>query len=142
RGLLPRDLTWERVRIPAYIGVGLLLFIVFIIASFPYDEAFSGILAPLGLKLTYAEQHMNFPIGAVLDDVHLNAMAGGGPPLLQSPELSLAPAFGALLLGRPGVRMRADLYNGDVRASLSRSGDRILVAINASDVSIQSIRAL
>jgi type II secretion system protein N len=103
----------------AYVVIGLLVFVIFLIASFPYAETVSSFLAPYKLKLVYQEEHLSPPIGAELDNVQLLSITGSsGALLLQSPEVRLTPTLGALLLGRPGLNLRADLYGGTVGATL------------------------
>jgi len=108
-----------RKALAAYIAAGLLGFVLFLIASFPYDATISAMLAPYHLRLTYQRQRISLPIGAELLNVSLSP-AGGGPadPLLQSPEVTLAPTMSALLLGHPGLRVTARIYDGMVHAAI------------------------
>src|SRR5262249_7953923 len=119
--LLSLDYWREHAIIPAYLGVGLLLFVIFTIGTFPYDRALTSALIPLGFRLSYDDERPAFPVGAVLEDVRLVNLAEPGAPLLQSEALKLTPGLGTLF-GRPGVGLRADLYGGRARASVRRSG--------------------
>jgi type II secretion system protein N len=103
----------------AYLAVGLIVFVIFLIASFPYGATVSSMLAPYHLRLTYDRQQISPPIGVELIDVSLIA-AGVNPsdPLLQSPEVTVAPTFSALFMGQPGVRLRARLYDGIVKSTV------------------------
>jgi type II secretion system protein N len=109
----------RRKALAAYILAGLAVFILFLIASFPYDAAISSMLTPYHLRLTYDRQRVSLPIGAELLNVSL-APAGAGPadPLLQSPEVTLAPMLSALLPGRSGLRVTAEIYDGMARAAI------------------------
>src|SRR5438445_11246083 len=74
-------------------GVGalcLFLFADFLIASFPYNDTFSRLLAPHQLKLAYQEQHLSLPIGVKLEGVNL--FSTNDKPdrlLLQSPSVAV-----------------------------------------------------
>jgi type II secretion system protein N len=92
---------------------GLAVFVTYIAASFPYSDALSSILAPYQMKLVYDSQRLSPPVGARLEDVRLLSTVGPSPQLLlRSPGVTLAPALGSLLLGRPAIRVSADLYGG------------------------------
>jgi type II secretion system protein N len=103
---------WRKA-LAAYIAAGLIGFVLFLIASFPYDATITAMLAPYHLRLSYERQRISLPIGAELVNVTLAPTAGGqADPLLQSPEVTLAPPMAALLLGRPGLRVTAKIYDG------------------------------
>jgi type II secretion system protein N len=105
--------------IAAYVVLGLLVFVLFLVASFPYAETVSSLLAPYKLKLVYQEEHLSPPIGAELENVQLLSDAESpGQLLLQSPDVMLTPTLGSLFLGRPGLSLRANLYGGTVGATL------------------------
>jgi type II secretion system protein N len=113
--MLPRG-KWL---IAIYGVFGLAVFVTFVAASFPYSDALSSLLAPYQMKLVYESQHMNMPIGARLEDVRLLSTIGSAPQLiLSSPDVTLAPALGSLLLGRPAISVSADLYGGNVSATI------------------------
>jgi type II secretion system protein N len=113
--MLPRG-KWL---IAIYGVFGLAVFVTFVAASFPYSDALSSLLAPYQMKLVYQSQRMNMPIGARLEDVRLLSTIGSAPELiLSSPDVTLAPALGSLLLGRPAISVSADLYGGTVSATI------------------------
>lgn len=115
-----------RLRLPrgkwlvAIYGVfGLAVFAAFMAASFPYNDAISSLLAPYQMKLVYQSQRMSPPIGARLEDVRLLSTAGPSPQLiLRSPDVTLTPAFGSLLVGRPAINLFADIYGGTLDATV------------------------
>jgi type II secretion system protein N len=108
-----------RKALAAYIAAGLLGFVAFLVASFPYGATISSMLAPYHLRLNYERQRISLPIGAELINVSLLPAAGGqADPLLQSPEVTLAPTISALLLGRPGLHVTAKIYDGTARAAI------------------------
>jgi type II secretion system protein N len=75
-------------------------------------------LAPYQLKLTYQSQRLSPPVGAKLTNVQLFSTAGiNDQALLQSSAVTLAPTLAALLLGWPGMHVRADLYGGMVQVT-------------------------
>lgn len=105
----------------AYAAVGVVLFLLFVIGGFPYDRALSGSLAPMGLELSYSDQHPRFPIGAVLENVRLrDASRMDNQPLFAGEEVALAPGLGTLL-GRPSLDLKADAYEGVIKVSLGQS---------------------
>ena len=103
----------------ACILIGAAMFASFLVADFPYGDTLTSMLAPYQLRLTYRSQRLSPPIGARLTDVRLFSTADSGTEaLLESPTVTLAPTLAALLLGRPGVHLRAELYGGTVRVTL------------------------
>lgn len=103
----------------AYLALGVIVFAAFLVASFPYDATVSSMLAPYHLRLIYDRQRISPPIGVALINVSV-IPDGANPsdPLLQSPEVTLAPTFSALFMGRPGLHLRARLYDGMVKTTL------------------------
>lgn len=133
----------EHAAVVAYAGWGVLVFVAVMIASFPYDDALSAMLSPMGLKLTYEEQHLSLPIGAELLDVRLVAAGQpGDPALLESPELRLAPAIGSFLIGRPGLKIRAAVFDGEFAATVRRRGGVLDVSFKARDLDVARLRTL
>jgi type II secretion system protein N len=121
----------------SYAGLGLLLFFVFLAADFPYGDTLSALLAPFNLALTYTDHRACLPIGAELDGVTLsNTLAPGSPPLLAGANLTLAPTLGSLLLVRPGVRLRAELYGGFLSLVLYRISGGIGVGMEANSLDL------
>lgn len=111
----------SRAAVIACVIAGLAVFLSFLVADFPYSETLTSILAPYRLKLTYQSQRLSPPLGAKLIDVRLfSTAAAGDEALLQSPAVTLAPTLAALVTGRPGIRLRAQLYGGSIRVTLSQ----------------------
>ncbi|HTT74470.1 MAG TPA: type II secretion system protein GspN [Candidatus Binataceae bacterium] len=109
----------RRRHVLAYLAVGAIVFVIFLIASFPYSATISSMLAPYKLKLTYDRQQIRPPIGVELINVSLTPAGANSPdPLLRSPEVTLTPTLAALLFGRPGLSLRASLYDGLVKTTL------------------------
>jgi type II secretion system protein N len=106
--------------------MGVAAFASFLVADFPYGDTLTSMLAPYRLKLTYESQRLSPPIGAKLTNVQLFSTAGiNEQALLQSPAVTLAPTLTALLLGRPGMHVRADLYGGTVHVTLYQHADTV-----------------
>jgi type II secretion system protein N len=138
REFLTLDYWREHAIVAAYALAGLVLFLVFIVGTFPYDQALTGVLMPLGFKLSYQDEHPAFPIGAVLEDVNLISLEQPStPPLISSESLKLTPGLGTLI-GRPGVAIHADLYGGTAWVSVRRSGDLTQLFFDLSNINMGS----
>ncbi|HTW89649.1 MAG TPA: type II secretion system protein GspN [Candidatus Binataceae bacterium] len=131
------DFWRSRLLAISYAGLGLLLFFIFLAANFPYGDALSSLLAPLNLALTYTDHRARLPIGAELDGVTLsNTLAPGSPPLLDGANITLAPTLGSLLLVRPGIHLKAELYGGFLSLVLYRISDGVGVGVDASNLDL------
>lgn len=128
-----------RGRLTLYGAVGAVLFLVFLAATFPYSDAVSNVLAPLGLRMTCQDQHAAVPLGAQLRDVVVSSASGqpGARTVLESSLVRLTPALGALILGRPGFRIHAQMYDGEVDATVYRAGDLIRLDFDASGLNLE-----
>jgi type II secretion system protein N len=125
-----------------YVAFGAAVFLVSLIATFPYTATLSALLEPLNLSLTSSGQAFSLPLGAALSDVRLASTQPAAPFELESSKVTLAPAFGALLLGEPGVRVHARIYGGAVHATVYRSGAGLGLSFDLSDVGLARIAAL
>jgi type II secretion system protein N len=95
-----------------------ILLVAFVVASFPYVDTMSSVLAPMRLKLVVHGQAMNFPFGARLHGVQLFSTAGQSERLLlASPDVMVAPGLTSLL-GRPSLNISAHVFGGVVHASV------------------------
>ena len=134
--LLRLDYWREHSIVAAYALAGLVLFAIFVVGTFPYDQALTGALVPLGFKLSYQDEHPAFPVGAVLEDVKLLSLdQPAAPPLIQTDALKLTPGMGTLI-GRPGVAIHADLYGGTARVSVGRSGNLTKLIFDLSNIDL------
>ncbi|MGH7917906.1 MAG: type II secretion system protein GspN, partial [Candidatus Binataceae bacterium] len=128
-----------RWAIAAYAIFGVILFVIFLIASFPYGPTLSSFLAPFKLRIAYQSQSINLPVGARLHNVKLISLAGPDDGvLLRSPSVKLAPTLGSLFLGSPGLNVSATLYGGSVHATVHRHAhlvdiDFALNSLNLAD---------
>ncbi len=122
--------------VAAYALAGLVLFAIFVVGTFPYDQALTGALTPLGYKVSYQDERPAFPVGAVLENVKLLSLnQPAAPPLVQSDALKLTPGLGTLI-GRPGVAIHADLYGGRARVSVGHSGDLTKLTFDLSNIDL------
>lgn len=127
----------------AYMIFGAALFVAFLADTFPYGDTISAMLKPLNLMLVYRKQRMHFPIGADLADVRLLSTAE--PPyhvVLRSPDVILAPTIASLLLGRPGLRVRAQIYGGGIDATIYRRKTIAGLVFTMDSLSLASIEPL
>ncbi len=125
-----------------YAGFGALVFIASLAATFPYAATLAALLRPMRLGFSSSGQAISLPLGASLSDVRVLSLEPSSPFEIESPDVTLAPALGALLLGRPGVRVHARIYGGALRATVYRSGAEIGVRFTLSDLGLARIAAL
>lgn len=125
----------------AYAAVGALLFFAFLFATFPYAESLSGILAPMGVRVSSRDQGMSFPFGIRMDGVKLDSQ-DGNQPFFQSDKLRVTPSLLSLLMGSPGVKISADAYGGNFDLRAHRSGDATALSFSGSDLHLESYTAL
>jgi type II secretion system protein N len=118
--------SMHRWRLAAYAGFAAILFTAFVTASFPYADSISALLAPMRMKVAFDRQEMHFPFGARLIDVRLLSLTNN-QLLFQSPGVTIAPRLVWLMLGRPGLGIRADIYGGVLDASLYRRAPELMV---------------
>lgn len=125
-----------------YAGFGAAVFLASLAATFPYAATLSALLQPFSLSLSSAGQGFSPPMGAALNDVRLVSIEPSAPFELESSSVTLAPAFGALLLGEPGVRVHARLYGGALRATVYRRGAGVGLSFNLNDLGLARIAPL
>lgn len=121
----------------------LFVFAAFLIASFPYDDVLSTLLAPYRLKLVYREQRLHLPIGVTFDGVDLVSIASSPSQLLlRSPRIALRPTLGAILSGRTGLGFDAEVYRGTLNATLDQEAGAIGVTFKARALDLGQSQAL
>jgi type II secretion system protein N len=126
----------EHSLMAAYVAWGVILFLVFTVGNFPYQDTLSAIVMPLGCKLAYDDQRSSFPIGAVLENVRLISQDSTGGMLFQSADMTLAPALGSMLIGRPGLHINAEAYDGRILATVWRIRDGIAIDFDARTLNL------
>jgi type II secretion system protein N len=138
--MLPRFVR-EHASKFAYAAIGVALFFAFLLASFPYADTISGILAPTGLRLSSRGQGMTFPYGLRMDGVTLDSPADGRQ-FFQSDSLRVTPGLLSWLMGSPGVRINADAYGGNFDLRARRAGVGTQVSFNGVDLHLDAYTAL
>jgi type II secretion system protein N len=136
------DFAREQRSAIVYFAFGAAVFIASLAATFPYAATLTALLRPLSLSFTSAGQGLNLPLGAALSGVRVVSLEPTSPFEIESPDVTLAPALGALLLGEPGVRVHADLYGGALRATVYRNGAKVGVSFTLSDMGLARLAAL
>jgi type II secretion system protein N len=134
---------WRARRVQIiYALAGLALFLAFIVAWFPYPEALSDALAPMGYKISIGSQGYSFPFGAALHDVTIMPTAAPGAALLSSDRVVVAPSFISFLMFHPGIRVKADLFGGviDTSARPNNGGTTLNFALDA--IQIETLKLL
>ncbi|HKN14436.1 MAG TPA: type II secretion system protein GspN [Candidatus Binatus sp.] len=120
-----------------YVVVGLTLFAAYLISTFPYSTTLSKMLAPMGLEVSSESQKASFPFGARLSNVRLRSTRPASAGLLlESPALTIAPAFLSMLTLHPGVRVKAALYDGVVNFTIRPSGGGTAISYDLDSVDI------
>lgn len=134
--LLTLDYWRAHSMLAAYALAGVGLFIIFTIGTFPYDQALTGALLPLGLRISYESERPAFPVGAVLEDVTLSSLdRPSGPPLARSESLKLTPGL-ATLIGHPVIGLHADMYGGVVRARVRNVSDDVGLDLDIREIDL------
>jgi len=129
----------------AYAAFGLILFAGFLFATFPYSATLSKVLAPMGYQFSSATQELNFPFGAQLTGVRLNSLTSAAhDPVIECPVMTIAPSLLSILMLHPGVRLKANLYDGIARATIrpSSGGTAINYDLDAMNIAEQHLFAL
>ena len=122
-----------------YALVGVTLFAAYLISTFPYSATLSKVLAPMGLEVTSTSQSASFPFGARLAGVRLTSTRTASAGLLvESPAVTIAPAFLSMLTLHPGVRVKAALYDGVVNVTIRPSGGGTAIGYDLDSVHIAS----
>lgn len=125
----------------AYGAAGVILFVTFLFATFPYADALSGVLAPMGLRLTSHETGISFPIGIKMSDASLASILDGRT-VFQSDQLRITPSLLSMLLGSPGVKVHADAYGGKLELRARQAGDATALAFSGSELHLERYAAL
>jgi type II secretion system protein N len=127
----------ERKLEVSYAAVAAVVFLVVLIATFPYTQTMRAVLEPMGLALTSASQHYSFPFGTRFDDVRLRQTTRPHSPLLfEGKSVRIAPSILWTLLMRPGISTSASAYGGNISISAHRSGGGTAVNFSANAVRI------
>jgi type II secretion system protein N len=135
------DFVHEHATRIGYAALGVLLFFAFLLATFPYADTLSGVLAPMGLRLSSRAQGISFPYGIRMDGVMLDSQADGRP-FFQSDKLRVTPALLSWLLGSPGVKISADAYGGSFDLRARRLGAATELSFSGADLHLESYPAL
>lgn len=124
-----------------YAAIGVLVFLAFLIATFPYTDTLTRVLAPMGLRMSSRGQGISFPFGVRMDGVMLDSK-DGARPFFQSDRMRVTPALFSWLMGSPGVRINADAYGGSFDLRARRTGDTTELSFNGADLHLESYPAL
>jgi type II secretion system protein N len=131
----------HRVQI-VYVLAGLLLFLAFIVAWFPYPEALSDALAPMGYKVSIGSQGYSFPFGAALHDVTIRPAGVRSAAVLTSDRVVVAPSFISFLMFHPGIRVQADLFGGIVDTTARPSNGGTTLNFGLDGLQIETLKLL
>ena len=135
------DFVHKHAAKAGYAAIGVLVFFAFLLATFPYADTLSGVLEPMGLRLSSRGQGMSFPFGVRMDGVMLDSPVDGRP-FFQSDKLRVTPALLSWLMGSPGVRISADAYGGNFLLHARRVGNATELGFSGADLHVESYPAL
>jgi len=130
----------QRVQI-VYALAGLLLFFAFIATWFPYPEALSNALAPMGYRISIGSQGYSFPFGAALHDVTITPAAPGAA-VLTSSRVVVAPSFISFLRLHLGICVKADLFGGVIDTTARPNNGGIALNFGLDGVQIETLKLL
>src|ERR1700687_1791060 len=131
--------TW-RVRL-GYAVFGFVIFAGFLFATFPYTATLSKVLAPMGFEFSSASQSIRFPFGAELTQVRVSSTTSAAQyPVFECPVMTIAPSILSLFTLQPGVRVKANLYDGVARATIRPSGGGTAISYELDAVNIAQQR--
>ncbi len=133
-----RTLTRRRLVLAAYGIFATILFVAFVSASFPYADAISTVLAPMGLKVVFERQAMCFPIGARLQDVSLMSVRNE-QLLLQTPDVTVSPGLAWFFLGQLSIKMRAHIFGGVLDVNVRQSARTTTVNFELASLNLARI---
>jgi len=121
--------------------MGVLVFFAFLLATFPYTDTLTGVLEPMGLRISSRGQGMSFPFGVRMDGVMLDSQLDGRQ-FFHSDRLSVTPSLLSWLMGSPGVRISADAYGGNFVLRARRIGNATELKFSGADLHLESYPAL
>ena len=135
-------------RVGLYSGFGLLVFIIALYASFPYerakDAAITWISKNLDLDAEIASAGPAFGIAVNLQDIRLRTRPPTGKPsrfTIESAKVSLSPF--SLLTSSKSITVVADAFGGkvtlDFNGSLGKKGAPFAVELHARDIAAGEI---
>jgi type II secretion system protein N len=122
----PRSRFRRRLLFLGYGVFAAVVFTVCIAASFPYADTISALVAPMGIRVAFQRQQMNFPLGARLTDVRVISVPAG-QALLESPEIVVSPALFGLFFGQVRLRVRARMYGGVIDCTIHQSAGAVAI---------------
>lgn len=127
-----------------YAAAGGVLFLVFLLATFPYADTLSGVLAPMGFSVSTRNLTFHFPFGMNMEGLRLVDASGSSTrPLLESDQARITPALVSLLAGSPGINLQAEAYGGELRLRARRAGGSATsFTFDATDIHIERYPAL
>lgn len=128
----------RRLLLAGYGVFAAILFVAFVMASFPYADTISALVAPMRMKVVFQRKAMNFPIGARLGNVRLISIPDERL-LLQSPDVTVSPGVAWFFLGRPSVRIRAQIYGGVIDAAIRQHARATIVNFDLDSLDLEHI---
>jgi type II secretion system protein N len=128
----------RRLLLAGYGVFAAILFVTFVTASFPYADTISALVAPMRMKVVFQRQEMNFPIGARLENVRLISIPNERS-LLQSPDITVSPGVAWFFLGRPSIRIRAQIYGGVIDAAVGQRARATIVNFELDSLDLKHV---
>ena len=130
-----------------YVGYTVVLFLVFLVVTFPYDALVRRALAGLQngpVTISFAGAHFAWHRGIALADFQLHAQeAAVAAPVLEAEYLWVRPSLGQLVRGNPyAFDVQAELYGGTAAGSADLGEGRLVGSLDLRAVSLGRYRPL
>ena len=131
-----------------YIGYTTLLFVVFLLRTFPYDPLIKRLLSSVNsgaVVVEYKEPSFAWLKGLEISNLRVVSTntEDGHPPFLECGHFWVRPAFGALVRGNPyAVQVRADLYGGAALGEIRYTAGNLVGNLQWQDVELGRYRTL
>lgn len=142
---LPRFAAGDGAPTGLYVAWTVVLFLVFLVVTFPFDVLVRRALAGLQggpVRVEFADARFAWHRGIALTGVTVHSDAAPAP-LLEAESVALRPLFGQLVRGNPwAVQAHVELYGGTAEVRAHLADGRIAGELDVDAVSLGRYRPL
>jgi type II secretion system protein N len=129
-----------------YIGYTTLLFLVFLVATFPHEVLVRRVMSMAGSgprALQFNGARFAWHKGFEISGVKFPGIGDGDTPLLELSHVWVRPLFSALVRGNPyALNLDADLYGGGATAQIDLSNGRFVGTVQLEAIDLGRFRTL